>query len=228
MTGCEQTQDALLDALVAGQDALPPGPLADHLAGCARCRTEWEASRRTWLALAPLGEVSPSDHVRTRILQRVQGVMVREWLLTVRGWLPAVLAAALGVGVSLGLAVLVPYASLVAVCRQWLQLGEGQAAPYWLAGVVYGVPLAAGACILRRRVMAGGVIGSLEASLLFLAALAPIVLVSCREFGPALLAAFVSGLVTGALTASLGGFLLIRWVRGSSRSSRRDGVLAGG
>jgi hypothetical protein len=213
VTGCERIQEALMDALVAGEGA--PRPLPDHLAACDACVAEWEALRRTWLALAPLGEVSPGEPVRARILQRVQRAMIREWLLTVRGWLPAVLAAALGVGLSLGLAVLVPYASLVATCRQLLQLGEGHAAPYWLAGMVYGVPLAAGAWILRRRVAAGGVIGSLEASLLFLAVLAPFVLASCREFAPALLAAFVSGLVTGTLTASLAGFGLVRWLPGA-------------
>jgi hypothetical protein len=134
VTGCEQTQDALLDALVAGEDALPPGPLADHLAGCAPCRTEWEAPRQTWMDLRQLPEVVPGARVRVQLLRRVWQVMLREWLLTVGGWLPAGLAAALGVGLSLGLAVLMPYGSLVSACQKVLQLGEAHPAPYWLAG----------------------------------------------------------------------------------------------
>jgi hypothetical protein len=136
--------------------------------------------------------------------------MLREWLLTIGGWLPAGLAAALGVGLSLGLALLMPYASLVSACQKVLQLGEAHPAPYWLAGVTYGVPLAVGAWVLRRRAAAGGVIGSLEASLLFMAILAPFVLVSCRDFPPPLQAAFVSGLGAGAVAASLAGFAATR------------------
>lgn len=212
MTGCEPIQEALLDALVAGEEAPRSGLLADHLAGCARCRTEWKAARRTWLALGQLPDVVPCDHVRAELVQRVRRAMVREWLLTVRGWLPAGQAAALGVGLSLGLAFLVPYASLVTACQQVLRLGEGHPMPYALAGTAYGVPLATGAWILRRRMAVGGVIGSLEASVLFLAVLAPVVLVGCREFAPALRAAFVFGLVAGALAASLGGVALMRWL----------------
>lgn len=85
-----------------------------------------------------------------------------------------------------------------------------QAAPYVLAGVVYALPLAVGAWFLRRRVVAGGIIGSLEATLLFLVILAPVVVILCREFAPVLLGAFVSGLAGGAVAASLGGFGLMR------------------
>ena len=210
MAGCEQTQDALLDALVAGEDASPPGPLAGHLAGCARCRAEWEASRQTWVGLRQLPEVVPGARVRVQLLRRVRQAMLREWLLTARGWLPAGLAAALGVGLSLGLAFLMPYDSLVSACQTVLQLSEAHPAPYWLAGVAYGVPIAVGSWVLRRRAAAGGVIGSLEASLLFVAILAPVVLVSCRDCAPPLRAAFLSGLGAGAVVASLVGFAATR------------------
>jgi hypothetical protein len=161
--------------------------VAGHIAQCDRCRTEWEECRQTWLTLGDAAETVSGEHVRPQVLRRVRQALHWEYVLTAGGWLPAVLAAALGVGLSLVLAVVVPYAWLVSACRESLQLGEGQAAPYVLAGVAYGLPLAAGAWFLRQRVVAGGVIGRLEASLLFLVILAPIVMLSCREFAPVLL-----------------------------------------
>jgi len=146
------------------------------------------------------------------VVRRVRRQLLRESVLTVSGWTPAVLAAVIGVGLSLGLSFLIPYSFLVSVCRQALQVSDPHAAPYLLAGMAYGVPLALGVWIFRRRVLSGALISSLEASLLFLVILAPYVIAQCREFPPALQVAFVSGLWGGALVSSLAGLGLARLV----------------
>jgi hypothetical protein len=114
------------------------------------------------------------------------------------------------VGLSLGLALLVPYPLAVSLCQQLLERSEAHVGPYLVAGVAYGMPLAAGAWVWRRRAGPGGVIGTLEASVLFLAILLPVTAFQCREFGPAQQAAFVWGLAGGALVFGLAGLGLAR------------------
>ena len=127
-------------------------------------------------------------------------------MLTPSGWVPAVLAAAVGVGMSLTVSVVVPYSALVALCQETLGVSDRQAEPYVLAGIAYGAPLALGAWILRRRLVSGALIGGLEASLLYLVLLAPYVIAQCQEFAPVLRVAFLSGLGVGALGSSLAAF----------------------
>lgn len=210
MERCEQAMEALLEARLTGLEEPGSGPVATHLAECANCRAEMEGLSRVWAALGRLPEVSPGDRVRVRLLRRVRRALVRETVLTVGGWVPAVLAAAVGVALSLALSLLVPYPLLVSVCQKVLQLAEGHATPYFVAGAAYGVPLALGAWVLRRRLPRGGMIGGLEATALFLVILAPYVIAECREFAPALRAAFVSGLGGGAVVSSLVGLALAR------------------
>lgn len=210
MGSCEQAREAFLEALVTGVEAPGSGPAGTHRAECADCRAEMEELSRVWAALGQLPEVSPGERVQVRLLRRVRRALVRESLLTVGGWVPAVLAAAVGVAASLALSLLVPYPLLVSLCQRVLRVAEGHTTPYIVAGAAYGVPLALGAWVLRRRLLGGGMVGGLEATALFLVVLAPYVIAECREFTPALRAAFVSGLAAGALVSSLVGLALAR------------------
>jgi hypothetical protein len=135
---------------------------------------------------------------------------VKESILTVSGWTPAVLAAAVGVGLSLVLSVLVPYSLLVSLCRETLQVSDSHAGAFLLAGMAYGFPLAASVWLIRKRAPVSSVVGSLEASLLFFVILAPYVIAECREFAAPLRAAFVSGLAGGAVVSSLAGLAILR------------------
>ncbi|MBI2554266.1 MAG: hypothetical protein HYV92_07560 [Candidatus Rokubacteria bacterium] len=209
---CEQVRDRVVTLLQAGGMPPWPEPLVRHLEACQGCREAVEDISRAWVLLGQWPDAEPGAHVRARLLKRVRRELVRESVLTLRGWVPAVLTSAMGVGLSLALSLLVPYSVLVKLCRQALQVSDPHAAPYLLAGMVYGLPLALGIWILRRQALTGALIGSLEASLLFLVILAPYVIAQCREFAPPLQVAFVSGLAGGAVTSSLVGLWLARLV----------------
>jgi predicted anti-sigma-YlaC factor YlaD len=210
---CEQVRDEFLSELVTGEGDRRPEPRGRHLEGCEGCRTELEELGRVWAALGQLPATEPGPDVGIRLMRRVRRQITREAVLTIRGWVPAVLAAVVGVTLSLGLAFLVPYSSLVFLCRQALQVSQPDVvAPYLLAGAAYGVPLALGASILRRRAPSEALIGGLEASVLFLLILAPFVIAECREFAPALRVAFVSGLGGGAVGSSLAALGLARLI----------------
>lgn len=207
---CEQIREELTSRLVFKAGSPWPEPVAAHLEACAGCRAELDSLQETWTLIAQWPEVPPGQAIRARLIQRVRQQLLRDSILTVSGWTPAVLAAVIGVGLSLGLSLLVPYSVLISLCRETLQVSDPHAAPYLVAGMVYGIPLALGVWILRKRVPGGALIGSLEASLLFLVILAPYIIAQCREFAPALQAAFVSGLAGGAVISSLAGLGLSR------------------
>jgi hypothetical protein len=209
MDACEQAHEAFLDALVTGHPE--PGVAVPHLAVCPRCANEFSGLRQTWQALGALPEVTTGDPVRARLLKRIRRAVVWESLCTWSGWVPAALAATTGVGLSLALALLVPYSLVVWLCQQLLQLSGTHVGPYVVAGAVYGLPSAAGAWVWRRqRTAIGRVIGTLEASALFLAILVPVAAFQCREFGSAQQAAFVWGLAGGAVVFGLAGLGLAR------------------
>lgn len=210
---CEQVGDQLLEALSTGEGSPWSGLVARHLEGCEACRGELERLDQTWALLGRWPEPAPGEEVRARLGRRVRRQLVKEAILTVSGWVPAVLAAAIGVALSLGLSLLIPYPFLVALCRRVFQVSDLNAVPYLVAGAAYGIPLVLGVWVLRKRVLAGAVIGSLEASVLFLVILAPYVIAQCREFAPALRVAFVLGLGVGAVLWSLAGLGLARLAR---------------
>ena len=209
---CEQARDQFLTLLAAGEGVPWPDALGRHLEGCDGCRKALQELRQAWDLLGQWPEAEPGAHVRARLLRRVRRELVRESVLTLKGWVPAVLTSATGVGLSLALSLLVPYSVLVTLCRQALGASDLSATPFLLAGMAYGVPLALGIWILRRQALTGALIGSLEASLLFLVILAPYVIAQCREFAPPLQVAFVFGLAGGAVTSSLVGLWLARLV----------------
>jgi len=198
---CEEVRDRLAELLLEGNQR-PPQPLARHLEGCQGCRAALEELTRTWALLGASTDVEPSPAVRTRLVRRVRSLALRESLLTVRGWTPAVLAGVIGVALSLGLSLLVPYSLLVSVCQRVFQLPEPELASYMMAGMIYGLPLALGALVALRRLEVWGFLRSLEAAVLFFLILAPYAIVQCREFPPVLQAAFLAGMAIGALVGS--------------------------
>ncbi|MBI3456485.1 MAG: hypothetical protein HY002_11940 [Candidatus Rokubacteria bacterium] len=210
---CERVRDQVLTALSTGESPPRAEPVTRHLEGCQDCRAEIDALSQTWALLGRWPpEAPPGEAIKARLVRRVRRQLVRESVLTVSGWVPAALAAVVGVGLSVGLSLLLPYAALVSWCRDALQVAEPHAAPYLLAGMAYGIPLAIGVFILRQRARSGALVGGLEASVLFLAILTPYVMTQCREFPPALQLAFVSGLGGGAVVSSLAGSGLARLV----------------
>lgn len=208
---CEQAREQFSALLRADEGVQWPEALSRHLRGCQDCRAELNGIQETWRLLGQWPEAEPAPGVGTRVASQVRRQLLRESVLTVSGWTRAVLAAVVGVGVSLGLSLLVPYSLLISLCQQALQVSDPHTVPYLLAGMAYGVPLALGVWILRGQALSG-VIGSLEASALFLVILAPYVIAQCREFAPPFQAAFVSGLAGGAVVSSLVGLWLARLV----------------
>jgi len=203
---CEQVRDQFLVLAVTGEKGSWTEGVAQHLERCKPCRGELEGLARTWALLGRWPDESPAEEIRVRLVRRIRLQLLREALLSAS----PVLAAAIAGALSLGLSLLIPYPFLVSLCRLALQVSEAHAAPYLVAGMAYGVPLAVGVWVLRRRVLSGALAGSLEASLLFLVILAPWVLFQCRDFAPLLQAAFLSGMGAGAVASSLAGLGLTR------------------
>lgn len=207
---CEQIRKEVVTWLGERAGRQWPVPLARHLEGCEACRVEVNALQEAWTLLGRWPETSPTPEIRSSLVLAVRRKLLRESLLTARGWVPAALAALVGVALSLALSLLVPYSLLVSLCRQALQISDPHPAAFLLAGVAYGLPLAAGVGLIRRRTPGSPVIGSFEASVLFLLFLAPYVIIQCRGFAPVFQAAFVSGLTSGAVGSSLAGLWLVR------------------
>lgn len=203
---CGQVRDRLLASWVIGETGAWRGDVARHLERCEACRAEAEALARPWAVLGGWPDASPSEGIRRRLLRRVRRRLLRDAVLSI----PPVLAAGIAVVLSLVLWWLLPYAVLVSRCRAALQVPETHPAPYLLAGLAYGLPLAAGVWVLRRRALLGALAGSLDAAVLFFVILAPWVLSQCRDFAPLFQAAFLTGMGAGAMAAGLAGLGLAR------------------
>ncbi len=206
---CEQVRDRLVTFLPVGQKARWPEPVFRHLEDCASCRAERESLSRTWALLGRLPEAAPRKEVERRLMRRIRLEVLKESVLTVQGWAPAALASVIGVGLSIGLSLVIPYALLVSLCRRVIQGSGPYGLPYLVAGMAYGVPLAMAVWLIRRRMQGGLVIRSVEASGLFLVMLMPYVILRCREFTPADLVTFASGLAGAAVGSTLAAFWLI-------------------
>src|SRR5581483_776214 len=97
---CEQVRDEVLSELVTGEGDRRPEPRRRHLDGCEGCRIELEELGRVWAALGRLPATEPGPDVGIRVMRRVRRQMIREAVLTIRGWVPAVPAAVVGVTLS--------------------------------------------------------------------------------------------------------------------------------
>lgn len=208
---CERVREELATGVALADARTWPESVREHLAACEACRLELEALRQAWTALARWPEVSPAAETKQELRRRVRRQVFKEAVLAARGWTPAIFAAVVGVGLSLGLSLLVPYAVLVTWCQRLLEASDSYPGAFLVAGIAYGAPLALGAWSIGRGVPRGALLRGLEASLLFLLILVPYVIVQCREFAPLLQIVFVSGLGGGAVGSSLAAVALGRW-----------------
>jgi len=201
---CHQVRARLTEWLVGE----PAGPeretLRSHLGQCRACAEELASMRETWGLLGRWPDLEPDPAIGRRLLRRVRWWTRRDVLLAPESWRAAALAAVVGVGLSIVMSLLIPYNTLVALCRQVIAGLVPEAGAFLLAGSAYGVmPLALGVFIGWRRGSPGPWLGATEATLLFLTFLAPYVIVQCREFSLPAVASFVGGLALGALGGGL-------------------------
>lgn len=196
---CDRVRARLTECL-SGEPAGPDGSaMRAHLAACRVCAEELAALRETWTLLARWPAIEPAPEVGRRLLRRIRRRLVRDAVLAPEAWRAAALAAVIGVGLSVSLSFLVPYTTLVALCRQFVP----EPGAFLLAGAAYGVlPLALGGYTAWRR-GSPGIWGGMEANVLFLALLLPYAIAQCGEFPLPAQVSFVGGLALGALGGSL-------------------------
>lgn len=201
---CDQVRTRLTECLFS-EPAGPDGTaLRAHLASCRGCAEELAALRETWALLGRWPSLEPAPALGRQLVRRVRWWTLRDALLGPESWRAAALAAVIGVGLSIGMSLLVPYDTLVALCRQVVAGLAPEVGAFLLAGAAYGVmPLALGVFVGWRRGSPGSWLGATEATFLFLALLAPYVVVQCREFPLPAQVSFVGGLALGALGGSL-------------------------
>jgi len=198
---CHEVRDRLTEWLGAETG---PEAVRGHLVTCRACAEELAALQETWGLLGQWPGLEPDPAIGRRLQRKVRWWSLRDAVLAPEGWRAAALAAAIGVGLSIGMSLLIPYNTLVALCRQVVADLVPEAGAFLLAGAAYGVmPLALRVLIGWRRGSPGSWLGATEATLLFLIFLAPYVIVQCREFAPSAAASFVGGLALGALGGSL-------------------------
>jgi len=201
---CEQVRTRLTECLFS-EPAGPDGTaLRAHLAACRGCAKELAALRETWSLLGRSPDLEPDPTIGRGLVRRVRWWILRVALLAPGGWRAAALAAVIAVGLSIGLSLLIPYDTLVALCRQVVAGLAPEAGAFLLAGAAYGaMPLALGVFFGWRRGSPGPWLGASEATLLFLILLAPYVVVQCRGFPLPAQVSFMGGLALGALGGSL-------------------------
>lgn len=198
---CEAAQELYVGALVAGQAS--PGEVERHLTGCEACRQAGHGLAAAWSALAGLPAVDPSPSLTRRLRRRIQLEAAREALASVESWQRAALAGVAAFVVSVMLSFLLPYQTMVALCEAIAPPGLPTPAAYLAAGLLYGLlPMLVGTALGRHATPGFGLLGTFEASLVFLVVLVPYVLLRCGEFPVPLLAGLIGGI---ALGAGLGG-----------------------
>lgn len=194
---------------------LGPGPgsveVDRHLVSCPGCREELLGVAATWAALGDLPRAEPSPAVARRLRRRLRLEAAREALGSLAHWQQAALVGVVGFVVSVLLSLVVPYDTIVALCREIVPSVLPTPGAYLVAGVVYGlVPMALGSTLLTRLLAPHGLVGALEAAAVFLAVLLPYAVLLCGEFPLALLIGFLGGITAGAVAGSLAGTWLTR------------------
>ncbi|MBI2455706.1 MAG: zf-HC2 domain-containing protein [candidate division NC10 bacterium] len=201
---CQAVRELYLEGLIGGRAASPE--VERHLAACPACREETQTLAATWTVLATLPLLEPSRDVARRLYRRVRWEGVREALASIESWQRAALAGVAGFVVSVVLSLLVPYETMVAFCQAIAPPSVPAPAAYLLAGVLYGLlPMVIGTALEARSTHVIGLMGTLEAVIVFLLVLVPYVLLRCGEFPASLLAGFVGGIALGAMLGSAAG-----------------------
>lgn len=206
---CHAVRELYVEAVIAGRAASEE--VERHLAACPACREETQTLAATWTALAALPVLEPSPDVARRLHRRVRWEGVREALVSMESWQRAALAGVAGFVVSVVLSLLVPYDTMVAFCQAIAPPSVPAPAAYLLAGVLYGLlPMLIGTALEARGARVVGLMGALEAVIVFLLVLVPYVLLRCGEFPVLLLVGFVGGIGLGATLGSAAGTGLCR------------------
>jgi predicted anti-sigma-YlaC factor YlaD len=201
---CHAAREVYVEALMAGRAASEE--IERHFATCPACREETQALAGTWAALAALPVLEPSPGVTRRLRRRVRWEGIQEILASIESWQRAALAGVAGFVVSVVLSLLVPYDTMVAFCQVIAPRSVPVPVAYLLAGVLYGLlPMLVGSALEARGRRAVGLMGTLEAVLVFLLVLVPYVLLRCGEFPVSLLTGFVGGIALGAALGSAAG-----------------------
>lgn len=200
---CQAVRELYVEALMAGRAS---EEVQRHLAACPPCREETHALAATWTALAAVPVLEPSPAVARRLQRRVRWEGIREALASIESWQRAALAGVGGFVVSVVLSLLVPYETMVAFCQAIAPPSIPAPAAYLLAGVLYGLlPMLIGSRLEARGPRVLGLMGTLEAVIVFLLVLVPYVLLRCGDFPVPLLAGFVGGIALGATLGSAAG-----------------------
>jgi anti-sigma factor RsiW len=206
---CRTAREMVLAALAGGEAA--PADVAAHLDTCSACAREVRRLGEAWTALGALTALEPSPDVARRLSRQVRWESAREAVASVRAWQRAALAGVGGSALSLVLSLLLPYERLVALCQDIAPDAVPAAGAYLAAGLFYGLlPMAiAGGLQRHREGLPAGLVGALEASVVFLAVTVPYVVAACG-FPPPLLVGFVTGIGLGAVTGGAAGIGLRR------------------
>jgi hypothetical protein len=208
-TGCQSVQEAYVGSLAAGR-SMPPD-IERHVASCAACHEELQGLSETWNALASLPVLEPSPRSAVALRCRLLKERAREAIAPIEGWQTAALTGVVGFVLSVLLAILVPYETMVDVCRQIVTEALPSPGIYLLAGVLYGlVPMAISAAFQARKAEGVAVVHAAEAAVVFLVVLVPYMVLRCSEFPPALFAGFLAGIAAGAVAGGGGATWLSR------------------
>lgn len=201
---CDQVRVRFSEWL-AGEPAGPDREaVKGHLTACRACAEELAALQEAWELLGRWPGLEPAPGVGRRLVRRIRWMIMKDAVLAAEGWKAASLAAFIAVALSIGMALFIPYRTLVDLCRQVVAGLAPEPGAFLLAGIAYSlVPLALGALVAWRGRSPGAWLGATEATLLFLVLLGPYVVVQCRGFPLPAQASFLSGLALGALGGGL-------------------------
>jgi len=206
---CETIRELYVGSLAAG--GTRPEEVDTHLASCRVCADELTALDAIWNALGRLPVVEPPPEIGRRLQRLLRADAARASLASLAHWQQAALVGVVAFVLSVLLSLAVPYHTMAAVCRDIVPKVLPTPGAYLIAGLLYGLlPLAIGTALQGRLGGPQTVLGSLEATLVFGAVLAPYVVLRCPEFPHSLFAGFLGGIALGALAGGLAGTWLTR------------------
>jgi hypothetical protein len=207
---CQTARELYVAGLLSSSPASEEA--TQHGAACEVCREEFRGLAATWAALGELGPIAPSPEADGRIRRRLQLEAARGTLGSLAAWQRAALVGVVGFVVSLGLSLVVPYDTMVELCRELGSALVPEPGAYLAAGFLYGlVPMVVGVSLLRKHRAVTTVLGALEATAVFLVVLLPYVVALCGSFPLAFLVGFLGGITVGAVGGSLTGVWVSRW-----------------
>ncbi len=176
-----------------------------HLEVCPGCRADLAELQKPWSLLRGLPEVEPGRAVGRRLLRQIRWLMVWDAIRSLEGWRAAFVPAAVGILLSVGLSLLLPYDALVEFCRRVVGNPSLEPGAFLMAGLVYGlVPLVPATWIVARSRRGLTLVQGVEAAVLFLVLVAPYAIIQCRGFPVPGMAGFLAGITIGAFLGSIG------------------------